>query len=146
MEKARQQVLEMKDELVQDFQKIRDKLYYDDDGKQKRPKDGFTPVWVSKPEGKEWLQKVDAFFDILINEVADTNTSFDEICDEIYIITRTVDRDGNPVTLDLETCSKEAFNVAMIRECLKNEKLLMQYSLNWKHFAKNYTKYVMDAI
>ncbi len=145
MELARQKAFKMKDELVIGFREIRDELYYDDAGKQKRPRDGFTPVWTSEPEGIEWLQKVDVFFDHLINELENTNALFGEICDEVYIITRTVNRNGDSTTLDLATCSKEAFGIAMTRICLKENNLQMQYAPNWQQFAKHYAKYVMSV-
>ena len=160
MEQERQQALEMKDKLVQDFQEIRDEFYRDFDQEDrtkpthiKQPngtykivrKLGMKPAWISASEGIEWLQKVDVFFDHLIHKIEDTNATFDEIRDETYIIIRTVDRDGNPATIDLATCSKEAFGIAMMRECLKEKNLQMRYAPNWQLFAKETAKYIMDA-
>ncbi len=160
MEQERQQALEMKDKLVQDFQEIRDEFYRDFDQEDrtkpthiKQPNGTYKivrkldmkPAWISESEGIEWLQKVDVFFDHLIHKIEDTNATFDEIRDETYIIIRTVDRDGNPATIDLATCSKEAFGIAMMRECLKEKNLQMRYAPNWQLFAKETAKYIMDA-
>jgi len=163
VEQARQQALEMKDELILGYQRIRDKFYNETGGEITEPKPkskkqinrdyktghqqiNIKPLWISEPEGIEWLQKVDVFFDCLINELEDTNTSFDEIRDEIFIIIRTVNRNGDPTTIDLATCSKESFGIAMVRICLKENNLQMQYAPNWKQFAKHYTRYIMDVI
>jgi len=147
MEQARQQAFEMKDELILGFQAIEGKIYYDDAGKQKRPRNNaFTPVWVSEPEGKEWLSKVDEFFEHLANGLKDTATPFEDIRDEVRIILRTVNKDGEPATVDIETCSKEAFVIHVMRYCIKDAKLQMQYATNWKYFAKEFSKYVMNAI
>lgn len=163
MEQARQQALEMKDELILGYQRIRDK-FYDEIGKEitePKPKSKkqinrdyktgrqdirIAPLWIAEPEGVKWLYMVDEFFDHIINELEDTNASFDEICDEVYIITRTVNRDGDSTTIDLATCSKEAFGIYMTRVCLKENNLQIQYAPNWGQFAKHYTKYVMDAV
>ena len=161
MEQARQQALKMKDELIVDFQEIRDEFYRDFNQEDrtkpthvKQPngtykivrKIDMKPAWVSEPEGIEWLSKVDAFFEHMEDKIEDTNTSFDKICDEIYIITRRCNRNGDDATIDLATCSKEAFEVSMIRVCLKDNNLQLQYSNEWKEFAKRTSKYVMSAV
>lgn len=161
MEQARQQAFKMKDELVLGYKKIRDEFYRDFDQKDrikpthvKQPNGTYKivkkldmkPAWISEPEGKEWLQKVDVFFEHLANDLKDTNTSLEEIRDEVFIILRTVNKDGEPATIDPVTCSKEAFVIYIIRKCLKDEKFQMQYSTNWKYFGKEFAKYVMDTI
>lgn len=148
MELARQQAFEMKDKLVRDFREIKNNFpaNFPDDFPKIDRSEPTTSSWRTDRQGEEWLQKVDLFFEHLANGLKDTNTSLDEIRDEVFIILRTVNKDGEPTIVDPATCSKEAFVVCIIRKCLKDENLLMQYSTNWKHFGNEFAKYVMDAI
>ncbi len=148
MEQARQQALEMRDELILGFQKIKNNFPANFPGDfPKLSKSGSTTSsWRTDRQGKEWLQKVDDFFDYILTEIEDTNTSLDEIHDEVFIILRTVDKNGEPATIDIATCSKEAFVIHMVRYCIKDANIQMQYSPNWKHFGAKYSKYVMDTI
>lgn len=116
MEATRQRAIELKDILVDSF----------------RQKDRW-----------KWMPEADVLLDYLVNEVTDTDTSEEEITDEAFIILRTVDRDGNPATVDLATCSKEAFVIQLVRDCMFNEHIQLVFSSNWDIFASGYSKYVM---
>ena len=145
MEATRQKALEMKDELVQDFQQIRNN-FPDDFGEGKPTALVSTfkkPSWVFEQQGKEWLQQVDILLKHLMNDVEDTDVSFEEIVDEMYIILKTTNRNGEPAIINITACSKEAFAFYIARECLYYEKLNIVFSDTWKGFSKNFANYVM---
>jgi len=146
MELARQQALEMKDELAKDFQAIKNN--FPDNFPDDFPKSGSPTVssWITDPQGEEWLQKVDTFLDHLTNDVTGPDKTYEEIIDEIYIIFNKATRDGSPASVNIMTCSKEAFVVHIVRECFYIEKLSMACAKNWTKFAKIYTRYVMNVL
>ncbi len=118
MDKTRQRALELKDDLVNAFQQKGVKFYLPD------------------PE-------TNVLMDYLMNKISETGTSEEEILDEVFIIFRTVDRDGEPATVDLVTCSKEAFVIQLIRDCMMNEHIQLTLSNKWHKFAGPYTKYLL---
>lgn len=158
MELARQQAFEMKDKLIRDFQEIKNNFpdnFPDDFPKPKHVKqpngtykmipEPTTSSWRTDQQGEEWLQKVDTFLDHLTGAIEDTDVSLEDISDEIYILVKKVSRDGSEANVDIATCSKEAFVVHMVRECLYAEELSIVCAKNWTQFAKIYAKYVMSA-
>ncbi|KKN02130.1 hypothetical protein LCGC14_1120830 [marine sediment metagenome] len=148
MEQERQQALEMKDELVKDFQAMKSNFpaNFPDDFPKLRESEPTTSSWITDPQGEEWLQKVDTFLDYLTNDITGPDKTYEEITDEIYIIFNKVTRDRSPASVNIMTCSKEAFVVHMVRECFYFEKLPMACAKNWTKFAKIYTRYVMDLL
>lgn len=161
MERSRQKALEMKDKLVQDFQEIRNNLpddLYKDRHKERHVKQpngtykitremgSCAPPWVSDPCGEEWLQQAGAFLGYLHNNITGPESSLEEIYDEVFIILKTVDKNYEPATVDRTTCSKEAFVIALVRDCLKDEKIPLVFSNKWKEFANNYTRYLMGSV
>lgn len=148
MEQARQQAFEMKDKLVKDFQAIKSNFpaNFPDDFPKLSESEPTTSSWRTDRQGEEWLQKVDTFLDHLTGAIEDTDVSLGDISDEIYIIFNRVSRDGSEANVDIATCSKEAFIVHMVRECLYAEKLRIVCAKNWTQFAKIYTKYVTHGI
>lgn len=156
MEQSRQKALEMKDRLVQDFQEIRNNFpanFPDDFPKPKHVKQPngcykiihkpTTSSWRTDQRGKEWLRNVDLFLDYLTNNVEGLTVTSEEIIEELRIAIKGVSADGKPGTLDIMTCSKEAFGVLILCDCLKKEHLPIIRAGNWHNFAVSYTKYLM---
>ena len=119
MEEARQRAIELKDSLI-----------------LKGQKNGW--------QQKEWKQEANAFLDYLSDDISDTETPEEEIYDEIFIIMRTVSKNGGPASIDLSTCSKEAFITQLVSDCIRSRSAaaILQCS-KWVKFAGPYTKDVM---
>ena len=156
MNESRQKALEMKDQLVQDFQEIRNKYPADfvgerhdqksvkqTNGTYKLERSAPPSVWPTEQQGKNWIQDIDLFLDHLSDNIEKTDDTFEEICDEIYTIIQGNSRDGTPCVLDYKTCSSIAFNVLMTFDCLKKEKMPITQSNNWHDFAVAHVKYIM---
>ena len=162
MEESRQKAIEMKDELVQDFQKIRDnfsddfteksfderhteKIVTQPNGCYKIVRTSTPPPWLSEQQGEEWIQKTDDFLDYLMNDVQGIEIPEEEIFNEVCIILKGISKDGTEVTIDTVTCSKEAFAIHLVRDCTYKGKAQIIFSNRWVEFAKKYTKYVMSV-
>ncbi len=87
-----------------------------------------------------------AFLEHLHENITGPDKTFKETVDEISIILKGVSKDGSTVDIDIMNCSAEAFTICLVRDCLKNHKIPIVYSSNWKQFAKKYTKFVMSAV
>lgn len=118
MEQARQKALELRDSLILNNQK-----------------NGWP--------NKEWFIEANAFLDYLTNNIADTETPEEEIRDEVFIIIRTVDKDGETAATDLTTCSKAAFVIQLVTDALRSKAAPLTSCSKWNKFAVPYAKYVM---
>ncbi len=147
MEQTRQKALEMKDKLVQDFQEIRNNFpdNFRDDSLKLKDSRSTTSSWRTDQQGEKWIKDLDIFLDHLSNNVIGPDKTFEEIVDEISIALKGVSKDGKPGNVNNTTCSKEAFTVCLIRDCLKNEQLPIFVATNWITFAKDYSRLLMSV-
>lgn len=157
MEKARQQALEMKEKLVHDFQEIKNNFlanFPDDFPKPKHVKQPngcykivhkSTSSWRTSQQGEKWIKDLDILLDHLSNNVTGPDKTVEETIDEMSIVLKGVSKDGEPMEIDCMTCSKEAFSVYVIRDCLKNEQLPISVATNWNEFAKDYTRFMAEV-
>lgn len=156
MELTRQQAREMRDKLVQDFQEIKNNFpdnFPDDSPKPKHAKQPngcykivhkSTSSWRTSQQGEEWIKDLDILLDHLSNNITGPDKTSEEIIDEISIVLKGMSKDGETTEIDCMTCSKEAFSVYVIRDCLKNEQLPISVATNWNEFAKDYSKLLMS--
>ncbi len=147
MELARQKALEMKDELVRDFQEIR--TNFPDNFPDDFPKIGRSgptiSSWRTSQQGEEWIKDLDIFLDHLSNNIIGPDKPSEEIIDEISIVLKGISKDGLAAEIDCTACSKEAFATYIIRDCLKNEQLPVFVATKWIEFAKGYTRLIMEV-
>ena len=96
-------------------------------------------------EQEKLQEKMAAFLDHLTNNIEGPDATPEEIVAELRIAVKGVDADGKPATLDRMTCSREAFGILIVVDCLKKEHLPIIQAGNWADFAVNYTKYLMTV-
>ncbi len=136
----RQAAFRMKDRLTQDFQEI-EKVFPAKHNLER----GQKYSWRSTPLGKQWMQDLDIFMDHLTNNITGPDRTFNEIRNEASMIVRGQLRDGTKINVDIMNCSAPAFTICLVRDCLKNHRLPVVFSNNWKPFAKKHAGYLMSA-
>lgn len=136
----RQVAFGMKDRLVQDFRGIKEAFPADYNLDRSR-----KYSWRSTSLGKQWIDDLDIFMNHITHNIGGPNKTFEETCNEVRMILRGELRDGTKMDVDIMTCTEAAFAVCLVKDCIKNHRLPVIYSENWKEFARKYVRYVMSV-